>query len=98
RLQGDWSSDVCSSDLDWREFSLRELLREMDKQVLADGADFEASTGYHGLKVELFLYSFVLCHINGIDVPKSYWSKLRAMIEYQQIGRASCRRMLVLSE
>src|SRR5205807_2978661 len=83
---------------EWREFGLRELLREMDKQVLADGADFEASTGYHRLKVELCLYSFVLCHINGIDVPKSYWSKLRAMIEYQQIGRASCRRMLVLSE
>src|SRR5205807_9085041 len=48
------------------------------------GADFEASTGYHRLKVELFLYSFVLCHINGIDVPEGYWNKLRAMIEYER--------------
>ena len=31
----------------WRDFGLREMLREMDKQVLADGADYEASTGYH---------------------------------------------------
>ena len=69
---------------EWREFGLRELLREMDKQVLADGADFEASTGYHRLKVELFLYSFVLCHINGIDVPEGHWNKLRAMIEYER--------------
>jgi hypothetical protein len=66
----------------WREFGLRELLREMDKQVLADGADYEASTGYHRLKLELFLYSFVLCHLNGIDIAEKYWANLRAMVEY----------------
>ena len=67
---------------EWREFGLRELLREMDKQILADGADCEASTGYHRLKLELFLYSFVLCHLNGIDIDEKYWKKLRAMIDY----------------
>src|SRR5437660_1028459 len=66
----------------WREFGLRELLNEMDKQVLADGADYEASTGYHRLKLELFLYSFVLGHRTGIDIPEKYWSKLRGMIDY----------------
>ena len=66
----------------WREFGLWELLNEMDKQVLADGADYEASTGYHRLKLELFLYSFVLCHLNGIDIGERYWKKLRAMVEY----------------
>src|SRR5437660_111411 len=66
----------------WREFGLRELLHEMDQQVLADGADYEASTGYHRLKLELFLYSFVLCHLNGIDIAEKYWSNLRAMVEY----------------
>ncbi len=66
----------------WREFGLRELLHEMEKQVLADGADYEASTGYHRLKLELFLYSFVLCHINGIDIAEKYWSHLRAMVAY----------------
>ena len=67
---------------EWREFGLRELLNEMDKQLLPDGADYEASTGYHRLKLELFLYSFVLCHINGIEIDASYWSKLRGMIAY----------------
>jgi len=66
----------------WRVFGLRELLREMDKQVLPDGADSEASTGYHRLVLELFLYSFVLCHANGIEIGKQYWSKLRAMLDY----------------
>src|SRR5438876_3504513 len=67
---------------EWREFGLRELLQEMDKQLLSDGADYEASTGYHRLKLELFLYSVVLCHINGIEIDQKYWDKLRGMIEY----------------
>ena len=67
---------------EWREFGLQELLSEMDKQLCPDGADYEASTGYHRLKLELFLYSFVLCHINAIDIEQKYWDKLRGMIEY----------------
>ena len=67
---------------EWREFGLRELIQEMDKQTLPDGADYEASTGYHRLKLELFLYSFVLCHLNGIQIDEAHWSKLRGMIEY----------------
>ena len=69
---------------EWREFGLRETFGEMDKQVLADGADYEASTGYHRFKLELFLFSFVLCHLNGIDVHESHWNKLRLMIEYER--------------
>lgn len=67
---------------EWRKFGLQELLSEMDKQLLPDGADYEASTGYHRLKLEMFLYSFVLCHINAIDIDQRYWDKLRGMIEY----------------
>ncbi|HMJ24881.1 MAG TPA: alginate lyase family protein [Pyrinomonadaceae bacterium] len=67
---------------EWREFGLQELFGEMDKQVLPDGADYEASTGYHRLKLELFLYSFVLCHINAIDIDQKHWTKLRGMLEY----------------
>jgi hypothetical protein len=67
---------------EWRDFGLQQLLAEMDKQLLPDGADYEAATGYHRLKLELFLYSFVLCHINAIDIDQRYWDKLRGMIEY----------------
>jgi hypothetical protein len=67
---------------EWREFGFREMLNEMDKQLLPDGADYEASTGYHRLKVELFLYSFLLCQLNGLDIDEKHWSNLRAMIEY----------------
>ena len=66
----------------WRKFGLKELLREMDKQVLPDGADFESSTGYHRFVTELFLYSFLLCRENGIEIEARYWEKLRAMLLY----------------
>src|SRR5688572_24132363 len=66
----------------WRDFGLKELLREMDKQVLPDGADFESSTGYHRFVTELFLYSFLLCRENGIAIEQKYWRKLRAMLFY----------------
>jgi hypothetical protein len=66
----------------WREFGLHELLNEIDKQILPDGADSESSTGYHRLKLELLLYSFILCPENGIEIDPKYWQKLRAMAEY----------------
>jgi Heparinase II/III N-terminus/Heparinase II/III-like protein len=67
---------------EWRQFSFREMLRQMDKQVLPDGADFESSTGYHRYILELLLYSFLLCRRNDIEIPDRYWQKLRKMLEY----------------
>lgn len=77
---------LCLPELEaargWREWALRALLTEMDKQVLGDGADAEASTGYHRLVLELFLFSFVLCRANEIEIEARYWQKLRAMFDY----------------
>ncbi|MDQ3134542.1 MAG: heparinase II/III family protein, partial [Acidobacteriota bacterium] len=66
----------------WREFARREMLREMDKQILADGADAESSTGYHRFVLELLLYSFTLCRANDVEIEDRYWRKLRRMLEY----------------
>ena len=66
----------------WFDFGLGQTLREMDKQVLADGADFEASTGYHRFVTELFLYSFMLCRANNVDIEPRYWSRLRQMLVF----------------
>jgi hypothetical protein len=67
---------------EWRAFGLRETLREMDKQVLADGADCEASTGYHRFVTELFLYTFILCRANEIEIDEMRRQRLRSMLEY----------------
>jgi len=66
----------------WRDFGLKEMLREMDKQVLPDGADFEASTAYHRFVLELFLYTFLLCRRNQISIPEKYWKKLETMVAF----------------
>jgi hypothetical protein len=66
----------------WRESGWIAVMREMDKQVLADGADFEASTGYHRFVTELFLYSFMLCRTNDIEIEEQCWTKLHQMLLY----------------
>ncbi|HEY0431724.1 MAG TPA: alginate lyase family protein, partial [Pyrinomonadaceae bacterium] len=71
-----------SASAEWRAWALAELLREMDKQTLADGADYEGSTGYHCFVLELFLYSFLLCRSNGISIDDKYWRKLQLMLDY----------------
>ncbi len=58
------------------------MLREMDKQVLPDGAHYEGSTGYHRFALELFLYSFILCEANDLPIADKYWQKLHQMLEY----------------
>ncbi len=67
---------------EWREWALAEILREMEKQILPDGADYEASTGYHLFVLELFLYSCILCKTNEIQIPDKYWHKLQTMFVY----------------
>lgn len=76
----------------WRDWALKEMLSEMDKQVLADGADWEASTGYHRFVLELFLYSFILCRANQIKIEDRYWQRLRAMLEYVSAYLRPCGR------
>ena len=67
---------------EWKRFGLSEMLREMDKQVLNDGADFESSTGYHRFVSEMLLYSFLLAKRDGVGINKKYWTKLGQMVGY----------------
>jgi len=66
----------------WREFGIKELVNEMDKQVYDDGMDFEASTCYHRLALELFFYPAVLCRLNGIELPQAFEDKLKKMFDF----------------
>ncbi len=67
---------------EWREMGINEMLKEMDKQVLRDGADFEASTGYHRFVTEMLLHTFELAKKNDVEIPERYSKKLTSMIEY----------------
>jgi hypothetical protein len=67
---------------EWRDWAFREMLREMDTQVLPDGGHYECATGYHRFVLELFLYSFLLCRLNAIEIEEKYWRKLHGMLAY----------------
>jgi Heparinase II/III-like protein/Heparinase II/III N-terminus len=68
----------------WRNSGLMALLGEMDKQVQADGSDFESSTGYHRFVTELFLYSFLVSENNNLQIEDKYWTKLHDMFIYMR--------------
>ncbi len=66
----------------WRTFAWRELLYELDKQILPDGADWEASTGYHRLVTELFALSLWLGQANGLAMSLDRRTKVARMFDY----------------
>jgi hypothetical protein len=84
---GDFLPEFRDSEY-WGNVGLVDMLLEMDKQVLPDGADYEASTGYHRFVLELFLYSFVFHRLNEDIEPNEdniepkCWNKLHQMLIY----------------
>lgn len=79
----------------WREFGIKELIKEMEKQVYPDGCNFEASTCYHRLVLELFFFPTLLVVINDSEFNgknhreitekvfgKDYTERLYGMFEF----------------
>ncbi len=66
----------------WLEFSIRELLSEMKKQVYDDGVSFECSTAYHRMVLELYCVFGTLCKKNEITLPEWFWDRLKRMFEF----------------
>ncbi|NIM98700.1 MAG: hypothetical protein GTO24_11665, partial [candidate division Zixibacteria bacterium] len=66
----------------WLDFCKREIEREMQNQVYDDGCNFEASTSYHRLVLELFFFCETICERANIHFSSSYKSKLRKMFDF----------------
>ena len=66
----------------WVAFSAQALLAELRKQVLADGADDEASIGYHRLVCEIFSLFFVLQGRSQTIWSNADQQRLEAMFEF----------------
>ena len=66
----------------WRAFALKELYKEIEKQVYPDGCSFEASSSYHRLVLEMFFYVELLGEKTGVVFPEFYKKKVRKMFEF----------------
>jgi hypothetical protein len=66
----------------WREFSLAETFREIERQVHPDGVDYESSIPYHRLVAEMFLAVAILCRRNTVALPEPFLDRLRSMLDF----------------
>jgi hypothetical protein len=72
----------CRDSSAWRTFAVRELEREMERQVLSDGVHYESSISYHRLVCEMFLSSALLCRHHAVPLSDAFHRKLRLMCEF----------------
>lgn len=82
----------------WRTIGWRELRREMRKQMLPDGANFESSTGYHRFITELILYTFVLARRSGDEIGEDDLDILRKAEEYIRAIQRPDERMPLIGD
>jgi len=93
----------------WQDFALRELSKEIGKQVYPDGCCSEASTSYHRLVLEMLFFSELLAARAGIKFSNIYKDRLRKMFEFllyslkpngmiSQIGDNDSGRFLAFSK
>lgn len=67
---------------DWVSYSTERLFIELDRQVLSDGVDYEGTTGYHRLVLEIFALFFTISRARGFDIPARHWDRLEAMFDF----------------
>jgi hypothetical protein len=65
----------------WRAQAIAGLERCISQQINEDGCDFEGSTSYHRLTLELFLAPYLRLRHAGASLSACYGERLRAMFE-----------------
>ncbi|TCI25137.1 alginate lyase family protein [Exiguobacterium sp. SH5S4] len=92
----------------WLEKGLKEIENEMIVQTNTDGTNYEASTSYHRLVTEFFLFTAIICKKYNVNLSEFYNKKLEDMVEFIYyitkpngnspiIGDADDGRLLILS-
>ena len=77
----------------WLRRARRAFEREIQSQVLPDGAGFEASLGYHGLALEMFLLARVLARGAARPLSPAYDERLERMLAVSRAVRHDSGRV-----
>ncbi|HEX9829768.1 MAG TPA: alginate lyase family protein [Bacteroidota bacterium] len=70
------------SGKEWLKFGISFMTQEIERQVTPDGVDYEKSTSYHRLVLELFTATTILCQRNNIQFERAYMERLERMFEF----------------
>jgi hypothetical protein len=65
----------------WQEYAVQALEQETARQFLEDGANFEASTGYHRLSAEAVIYASALVQAK---LPADHFVRVAGMARFVQ--------------
>lgn len=65
-----------------RDWVIKEIVNEMEKQVFKEGTSYEGSTRYHVLVTELFYHIEQLAAVMHVTLPQSFHEKLSRMFEF----------------
>lgn len=71
---------VLNESIKWKNFARKELEKEICRQTLGDGWNFESSSTYHRLATELFLYPFLIAEFLNEPFSDRYKNQLKKMI------------------
>lgn len=63
----------------WLDFGMQWMEREMERQVHPDGSNFESSTSYHRLVMEMFLWAESITQTADRGFSESYKFRLKKM-------------------
>jgi hypothetical protein len=66
----------------WLRLGRQIVVDEIFAQTSADGVDFEQSTAYHRLVLELFFTAYLLLEKAGERPPQAAWDRLQRMLEF----------------
>lgn len=70
--------DFAGTDL-WLERAMRRLSEHLDKEINADGFQFERSVHYHMSDINNYFYVYQLAKLNSIEVDKAWEEKLKGL-------------------
>ncbi len=72
----------------WRDYGLRLLTSELNKQIGADGCAYEGSSAYHLLDTEMLVQTLWWVHSHGSEMP-------RALVEHGKAMLSACATLLL---
>lgn len=66
----------------WRQIGLEGLWRELERQVYADGVDYEQASEYHRFISEMFLFGAIIARRAGMPPPPEAMQRIESMLDY----------------